>query len=98
MAVSLISKICCAGIFSYKYAEIIFQILDTQVRSGAIEALQIQIRSVDLIPNIGRLVGTLLCKYKLFFSAKICNPLNRYIQNLQIPRIHLQLFGVKMII
>jgi len=51
----------------------------------------------DVNLNVGRFVETLLCKYKLFFSTKIGDPLKRNTQILKQPIIHLRIFGVKMV-
>jgi hypothetical protein len=59
---------------------------------------QIQIGSEDLSLNIGRFVETLLCKYKLFLSAKIGDPLNRNTEIFQKPWIHLQISGVRRLL
>jgi hypothetical protein len=93
--VSLISKICYVRIFGYKYVAISYKILDNQVRPCTCLIHHIQIRSGDLSLNDWRFVETFLCKYKLFFSAKIVDPLNRNTQIFQKPWNQLQILGVK---
>ena len=94
---SLISKICHVRIFGYRYVVISYYILDYQVRSCNCVIHQIQIRTEDLNLNYGRFVETFLCKYKLFLSDKIGDPLNRNTLIFQKPRTHLQISGVKMV-
>jgi hypothetical protein len=94
---SLISKICHITIFGYKYGAIIYQILDNQERSCSCVIHWIQIRSEVLNQNVGRFVEMLLCKYKLFSSTKIGDPLNRNTQIFQETSSHLQILAVKAV-
>ena len=60
-----------------------YWILDNQVRFRTAVIHPIQIRSEDLSLKDGRFVETCLCKYTLFLSSKIGNPINRISQIFQ---------------